>query len=86
MGVQSQLDRGRAIAVASVAVVVLIQLVAYPMPAGNWIRGAVLGLLTGMLAMGMALIYRANRVVNFAQAELGAVPTAFGASFVLFWG
>ena len=86
MGVLSQLDRGRAIAVASVAAVVLIQLVAYPMPAGNWIRGAVLGLLTGTLAMGMALIYRANRVVNFAQAELGAVPTAFGASFVLFWG
>lgn len=63
-----------------------IQLVFFPMPAGNWIRGAVLGLLSAMLAMGMALIYRANRVVNFAQADLGSVPTAFAAAFVLFWG
>lgn len=79
-------ERGRVVAVASVVAVVLIQLVAYPMPLGNWIRGAVLGLLGAMLAMGMALVYRANRIVNFAQAELGLVPTAFAASFVLFWG
>jgi branched-chain amino acid transport system permease protein len=89
MGVLSdriRLDRGRVVALASVVSVVGIQLVAYPMPLGNWIRGAVLGLLVAMLAMGMALVYRANRVVNFAQAELGSVPTAFAASFVLFWG
>ena len=79
-------ERGRVVALASVVAVVLIQLVAYPMPLGNWIRGAVLGLLGAMLAMGMALVYRANRIVNFAQAELGLVPTAFAASFVLFWG
>jgi len=86
MGVLSDRDRTRAVAVASVAVVVLVQLTLYPMPLGNWIRGGVLGLLNAMLAMGMALIYRANRVVNFAQAELGLVPVAFGASFVIFWG
>ncbi len=34
----------------------------------------------------MALIYRANRVVNFAQAELGTVPTSFAAAFIIFWG
>lgn len=79
-------ERGRVVALASVVAVLVIQLVAYPMPLGNWIRGAVLGLLGAMLAMGMALVYRANRVVNFAQAELGSVPTAFAASFVLFWG
>lgn len=79
-------ERGRVVALASVVAVLVVQLVAYPMPLGNWIRGAVLGLLGAMLAMGMALVYRANRVVNFAQAELGSVPTAFAASFVLFWG
>ncbi len=79
-------DRGRVVALASVVAVLAIQLIVYPMPLGNWIRGAVLGLLGAMLAMGMALVYRANRVVNFAQAELGSVPTAFAASFVLFWG
>ncbi len=89
MGVSSDrfgFDRGRIVALASVLAVLAIQLVAYPMPLGNWIRGAILGLLGAMLAMGMALVYRANRVVNFAQAELGSVPTAFAASFVLFWG
>jgi branched-chain amino acid transport system permease protein len=79
-------DRARLVAAASVVVVLLIQLVWFPMPAGNWIRGGVLGLLDAMLAIGMALIYRANRVVNFAQADLGAVPTAFSAAFILFWG
>ena len=86
MGVLREIDRTRAVAAASVVVVLVIQLVWFPMPAGNWIRGGVLGLLDAMLAMGMALIYRANRVVNFAQADLGAVPTAFAAAFILFWG
>ena len=40
---------------------------------------------TIVMAVGMALIYRANRVVNFAQAELGTVPTSFAAAFIIFW-
>lgn len=86
MGVLRNLDRTRGVAAASVVAVLLIQLVFFPMPTGSWVRGGVLGLLDGMLALGMALIYRANRVVNFAQADLGAVPTAFAAAFILFWG
>jgi branched-chain amino acid transport system permease protein len=85
-GLTTSLDRVQLTAAASVVFVVVLQLVAYPMPLGNWIRGAVLGLLNAMLAMGMALTYRANRVINFAQAELGSVPTAFAAAFILFWG
>lgn len=81
-----RLDRLQVVAVLSVAFVLCLQLIVYPMPLGNWIRGGVLGLLNAMLAMGMALIYRANRVVNFAQADLGSVPTAFAAAFILFWG
>ena len=27
-----------------------------------------------LLAAGIVIVYRANRIVNFAQAELGAVP------------
>lgn len=86
MGVLSNNDRLRVVAIASVASVLAIQLLWFPMPLGNWVRGGVLGLLNAMLAMGMALIYRANRVVNFAQADLGSVPTAFAAAFILFWG
>jgi branched-chain amino acid transport system permease protein len=81
-----RLDRLQVVAALSVVFVLALQLVFYPMPLGNWIRGGVLGLLNAMLAMGMALIYRANRVINFSQADLGAVPTAFAAAFILFWG
>ncbi len=75
-----------AVAWGTVAAVVLLQLVHYPMPFGVWVESAVKGVLSSMLAIGLALIYRANRVVNFAQAELGTVPTGFAASFILFWG
>src|SRR5215213_5074845 len=81
-----RVDHVQLVALGSIAVVVAVQLVFYGMPLGNWVRGGVLGLLNSMLAMGMALIYRANRVVNFAQADLGSVPTAFSAAFILFWG
>ncbi len=74
------------VATATIAGLLVLQLVFYGMPAGLWLRGLVLGLLGAMLAIGMALIYRANRVVNFAQADLGTVPTTFGAAFILFWG
>ena len=32
--------------------------------------------LTALLSLGLALVYRANRIVNFAQGDLGAVPAA----------
>jgi len=74
------------VAWGTIAAVVLLQLVHYPMPFGLWVESVVKGVLSSMLAIGLALIYRANRVVNFAQAELGTVPTGFAASFILFWG
>jgi branched-chain amino acid transport system permease protein len=85
VGGLSRFDRRSLVAAASIAAILLIQLLAFSMPLGNWIRGGVLGLLNAMLAVGIALIYRANRVVNFAQADLGAAPGAFAAAFVLFW-
>src|SRR5687767_2739868 len=43
-------------------------------PPGLLISGAVVGSLYGLIAVGVILVYRANRIVNFAQAGLGAVP------------
>jgi branched-chain amino acid transport system permease protein len=80
------LDTTRLIAAAAIASMVAIQLVFYGVPLGLWLHGLVLGGLNAVMAVGMALIYRANRVVNFAQAELGTVPTGFAAAFILFWG
>lgn len=70
---------------AAIAAVLGTQLVFFGLPFGLWLHGLVLGGLNAVMAVGMALIYRANRVVNFAQAELGTVPTAFAAAFILFW-
>jgi branched-chain amino acid transport system permease protein len=43
-------------------------------PIGVLVNGAVVGALYGLIAVGIILVYRANRIVNFAQAGLGAVP------------
>ena len=73
------------VAVFTIGALVAIELVFFGMPVGLWVRGLVLGVLAAMLAVGMALIYRANRVINFAQADLGTVPTGFAAALILFW-
>jgi branched-chain amino acid transport system permease protein len=65
---------------------VAVQLVFFGMPAGQWVRGLTLGLLTALLAVGMALVYRANRVINFAQADLGFVPTSLAVGLIVFSG
>ena len=43
-------------------------------PRTIWFNGAAVGLLYGLLGMGLILVYRANRIINFAQAALGTVP------------
>ncbi len=42
------------------------------LPAGVVLQGVVLGSLTGLSAVGLVLVYRACRIVNFAQAALGS--------------
>ena len=41
---------------------------------GIIVQGALVGSLSALLATGIALVYRANRIVNFAQGDLGVVP------------
>jgi ABC-type branched-subunit amino acid transport system permease subunit/ABC-type branched-subunit amino acid transport system ATPase component len=41
--------------------------------AGTVVDGLVLGLNNGLLAMGLVLVYRTSRVVNFAHGQLGVV-------------
>ncbi len=43
-------------------------------PRGVILSGAVIGSLYALIGMGLILVYRANRIINFAQAQLGAVP------------
>ncbi|QGG95378.1 ABC transporter permease [Actinomarinicola tropica] len=55
----------------------LLQLVAFPTPTGQLLKGVIIGGLTALIAIGIALVYRANRIINFAQADLGSVPATF---------
>jgi ABC-type branched-subunit amino acid transport system permease subunit len=41
------------------------------------LEGAILGVNYGLLAVGLVLIYRTSRVLNFAQGQLGAVAAVF---------
>jgi branched-chain amino acid transport system permease protein len=77
----------RAAQVVGPALAILaLQVVAFPMPGGVYVLGAIVGLLGALVAVGMALIYRANRILNFAQSDLGAVPTVLAAYLVAFSG
>lgn len=71
---------------APAILIVAVQISFYPVPIGPWTKGLVLGLLTALLAMGMALVYRANRVINFAQADLGFVPASLAVGLIVFSG
>jgi branched-chain amino acid transport system permease protein len=53
---------------------------------GLVIQGATFGMLTALVALGMALIYRANRILNFAQGDLGLVPVSVAVSLITFSG
>jgi branched-chain amino acid transport system permease protein len=71
----------RAVAVVvPLVIVVVAQVVVFPMPVGVWVQGVVLGLLGALMAVGLGLVYRLNRVVSFAQGDLGSAPAvlAFG--------
>ena len=78
-------DRGRRVlkTLGPVLIVFGVQQVAFPVPAGVLLHGVIIGLLTSMIAVGMALIYRANRVLNFAQGDLGYLPASLGVMIVI---
>jgi branched-chain amino acid transport system permease protein len=62
--------------------ILVLQLVAFPTGRGPWVLGVVTGLLTALVALGLALIYRANRILNFAQGDLGTVPTTLAVGLI----
>lgn len=41
---------------------------------GTILGGTIDGLLTALVALGIAIVYRANRIVNFAAADIGETP------------
>jgi ABC-type branched-subunit amino acid transport system ATPase component/ABC-type branched-subunit amino acid transport system permease subunit len=49
------------------------------------ILGSINGLTIGLLAVGLVLVYKANRFINLAHAQLGAVSAILLAKFVIDW-
>src|ERR1700677_1009347 len=70
----------------SVGAVVAVQLILFPMPFGVWLQGAVLGLLVSLMAVGLGLTFRLNKVVNFAQGDLGTAPAVLAVGLIAFSG
>src|SRR5436309_11245216 len=53
------------------------------LPVGEVVLGSGAGSLYALIAMGLVLVYRANRIINFAQAELGAVAAVLAIELVI---
>src|SRR3984957_6230085 len=63
------------LAVLPLAVMLVGVKVAWPdVTWGTILGGTIDGLLTALVALGIAIVYRANRIVNFAAADLGETP------------
>jgi branched-chain amino acid transport system permease protein len=65
--------------------VIAVQLVLFPLSPGLFVKGAILGGLTALIALGMALTYRSNRIVNFAQGDLGTAPVVLVLMLLTAW-
>ena len=49
------------------------------------VLGVIDGLTIGLLAVGIVLVYKANRFINLAHAQLGTLSAVLLAKFVLDW-
>jgi ABC-type branched-subunit amino acid transport system ATPase component/ABC-type branched-subunit amino acid transport system permease subunit len=49
------------------------------------VLGMIIGMTYGLLAVGLVLIYRSNRIVNFAHGEIGAFAAAVFGAVVIRW-
>ena len=72
---------GQQAAAATIAFLTFVS-VLFPAPPAILFLGAVLGSVNALIALGLVLVYRANRVINFAQGELGAVAGLLGALLI----
>src|ERR1039458_6602169 len=76
---------------AVVVWVILNHLLTKGLPLGIVLLGVIYGSIYALLAMGIVLIYRGNRIINFAQAQMGIIAAilaielnvTYGVNFVL---
>jgi branched-chain amino acid transport system permease protein len=61
----------------------VVQMLLFPAPTGALLAGVVLGLITSLVSLGMYLVYRSNRVLNFASGELGLLPAVLTVMLII---
>jgi branched-subunit amino acid ABC-type transport system permease component len=49
----------------------------------TFVLGSIHGLTIGLLAVGLVLVYKANRFINLAHAQLGALSAVLLAKLVI---
>jgi len=84
------LDRpARLVAAAGFAAVVAWALAAALLPSGLpfgvVLYGLVLGGLSSLIAVGLVLVHRSARIINFAQADIGGLAAAVAVMMVIGW-
>jgi ABC-type branched-subunit amino acid transport system ATPase component/ABC-type branched-subunit amino acid transport system permease subunit len=57
----------------------------FSLPLPVVVLGAIIGMTYGLLAVGLVLVYRTNRIINFAHGEIGAFGAALFGTAVLRW-
>lgn len=82
----SPLARRVALAAAGVALTAIVLRTTWVLPkttpAGIVVLGLVLGSLDALLAIGLILVYRTNKIINFAHGELGAFAGVLSAQLI----
>jgi ABC-type branched-subunit amino acid transport system ATPase component/ABC-type branched-subunit amino acid transport system permease subunit len=63
----------------------LARLLSRGLPPGVILLGVVLGSLTALTAMGLVLVYRAARVINFAQVAIGSAAATLTYELATIW-
>ncbi|HEY8526270.1 MAG TPA: ABC transporter permease [Acidimicrobiales bacterium] len=75
--------RERLAFLAPLVALLVVQRLLFPAPSGVVLGGALVGGRIALIALGIALVYRANRIVNFAQGDLGGVPATLAVMLVV---
>ena len=79
---EKEFRSGAFTAVGALVFFVLIG-VLYPAKPAIVALGVIVGSLSGLVAVGIVLIYRANRIINFAQGSAGGLAAILAASLIV---
>ena len=71
---------------ATIGVLFLTNVLGWETPASVMTLGATIGMTYGLLAVGLVLVYRSSRIINFAHGEVGAFAAALFGLATASWG